>query len=127
MLELLSIGISIEEIKEILEENSELEYLSNKDVYNLIELLRSVGCTDKIIKNIIVTNPMFLNRIFDNVLMLIQKLKYYNIERLDITFDSNPFLLNEDESDIEEFVSKKLKEGISMEYIIGLINMGVVD
>lgn len=127
MLELLNINLSIEEIKEMLEENPELEYLSNSEIANLIDLLKSVGCSNKIIRNIIIANPFYLNRIFDNVLELIQKLKSLGIERLDITFDSNPLLLNEDASDIDEFILEKRKNGMEINDIIGLISMGVID
>ncbi len=127
MLELLNVNISTEEIKEMLEENPELEYLSNSEVINLIDLLRSVGCSDKIIRNIITTNPIYLNRIFDSVLELIQKLKLLGIKRLDITFDSNPLLLNEDADDIDEFILEKRKNGMEIDDIIGLISMGVID
>lgn len=127
MLELLNVNLSIEEIKEMLEENPELEYLSNSEIANLIDLLKSVGCSNKIIRNIIIANPFYLNRIFDNVLELIQKLKSLGIERLDITFDSNPLLLNEDASDIDEFILEKRKNGMEINDIIGLISMGVID
>lgn len=127
MLELLNVNLSIEEIKEMLEENSELEYLSNSEIANLIDLLKSVGCSNKIIRNIIIANPFYLNRIFDNVLELIQKLKSLGIERLDITFDSNPLLLNEDADDIDEFILEKRKNGMEINDIIGLISMGVID
>ena len=91
MNELLLFGINEEEIKEINEKSNVLKEVTDKEIKDRINLLREINCEDKIIKNIIISNPDYLNRSVDDILKLIKKLLELNIERIDITFDK-PFI-----------------------------------
>lgn len=127
MNELLLFGINEEEIKEINEKSNVLKEVTDKEIKDRINLLREINCEDKIIKNIIISNPDYLNRSVDDILKLIKKLLELNIERIDITFDSNPWLLNKDDFEIDEFIKDKKESGMDYEDILDLIDSGMVD
>lgn len=127
MNELLLFGINEEEIKEINEKSNVLKDVTDKEIKDRINLLREINCEDKIIKNIIISNPDYLNRSVDDILKLIKKLLELNIERIDITFDGNPWLLNKDDFEIDEFIKEKKESGMDFEDILDLIDSGMVD
>ena len=127
MNELLLFGINEEEIKEINEKSNVLKEVTDKEIKDRINLLREINCEDKIIKNIIISNPDYLNRSVDDILKLIKKLLELNIERIDITFDGNPWLLNKDDFEIDEFIKDKKESGMDYEDILDLIDSGMVD
>lgn len=127
MNELLLFGINEEEIKEINEKSNVLKDVTDKEIKDRINLLREINCEDKIIKNIIISNPDYLNRSVDDILKLIKKLLELNIERIDITFDGNPWLLNKDDFEIDEFIKEKKESGMDYEDILDLIDSGMVD
>lgn len=127
MNELLLFGINEEEIKEINEKSNVLKEVTDKEIKDRINLLREINCEDKIIKNIIISNPDYLNRSVDDILKLIKKLLELNIERIDITFDGNPWLLNKDDFEIDKFIKEKKESGMDYEDILDLIDSGMVD
>lgn len=127
MNELLLFGINEEEIKEINEKSNILKEVTDNEIKDRINLLREINCEDKIIKNIIISNPDYLNRSVDDILKLIKKLLELNIERIDITFDGNPWLLNKDDFEIDEFIKEKKESGMDYEDILDLIDSGMVD
>ena len=51
---LIRFGFTIEEIKNMMDANHDLELVNDKDIYELIEALIKVGCTDNMIKNIFI-------------------------------------------------------------------------
>lgn len=121
MEELYNYGFSEFEIKEILQNNQELLDINNEEVKEKIDILKNIGCDEVIIKNIIITNIFYLNRITKDILLLINKLNSLNIKNLNIIFDSNPFLLNKDDYEIDNFINEKLNLGYTMEDIIDII------
>lgn len=127
MNELLLFGISEEEIKDIGEKSKVLKDITDKEIKDRINLLKEINCNDKTIKNIIISNPDYLNRSVNDILKLIKKLLELNIERIDITFDSNPWLLNKDDFEIDEFIKDKKESGMDYEDILDLIDSGMVD
>lgn len=125
MKELLNIINDEYEIKHILDMNNDIKLLNDSEIENNINLLRQIKCSDTQIKNIIITNPYFLSRSINDIVMLIKKLSLLGISDLNLTFDSNPYLLNKDIYEINKFISEK--EGMELEDIISLIETGMVD
>ena len=126
MNEILNI-VEEKEIKNMLETNPNIKELSEQEIINLLNLLEQIGCNERQIRNIITCNPFYLNRSISDLVKLIRKLELLGIAALNITFDSNPYLLNKDSYEIDEFIEKKKKEGISLEDIIDIIDAGMVD
>ena len=121
MQELFNYGFSDSDIKELLINNKELLDLTKEEVQNKIDILLNIGCTIDIIKNIIISNPFYLNRMDKDLINLINKLYSLDIYNLNLLFDSNPFLLNKEVFEIDEFINKKLSIGMNLDDIIDII------
>lgn len=121
MSDLIAFGFTKEEITSILS-------LVNNDnkIGPLLDLLLDVVYSCDVLKRIILSNPYYLNKDIDDVKNLIKKLKLLNVKRLDITLDSNPWILNLDCYEIDDFINKKKEEGLEIENIIDLIDMGMI-
>ena len=116
---LLDLGIDENDIKNIIEFNNGLTDYEEYD--KNIETLEMIGCNDKEIRNIIISNPNILIRSNLDILKLIKTLASYGFNTLNITFDTNPFLLNKDSYEIDEFYKEKRKQNLSDDEIIDLI------
>ena len=64
-----------------------------------------INCDENQVINIISSNPMYLDRTNDGVLRLISKLKSYGFSMLNILFDSNPYILNLEVFEIENYIN----------------------
>ena len=113
------LGIDENDIKNIMEFNNGLTDYEEYD--KNIETLEMIGCNDKEIRNIIISNPNILIRSNLDILKLIKTLASYGFNTLNITFDTNPFLLNKDSYEIDEFFKEKRKQNLSDDEIIDLI------
>lgn len=116
---LLDLGIDENDIKNIMEFNNGLTDYEEYD--KNVETLEMIGCNDKEIRNIIISNPNILIRSNLDILKLIKTLASYGFNTLNITFDTNPFLLNKDSYEIDEFFKEKRKQNLSDDEIIDLI------
>lgn len=67
-------------------------------------------------------NPLYLNRSKTDILKLIDKLKDLGITHLETTFDTNPWLLNKDVFEIDEFIEGQIKLGLTMDEIVDMID-----
>ena len=122
---LLELGISDKDIKEIIEVNKGLTYFDDYD--KNIELLKIINCDDKEIRNIIISNPNILMRSNSDLVKLINCLNNYGFTNLNILFDSNPYLLNNDDFEVINFFNKKKKQGLLKEDIIDLIETSLCE
>lgn len=110
--------ISAQDFKIMLEINPEIPELDYEDIFYNLDILKAIDCSDLIIKNIIVSNPLYLSRDKEDVIALIAKLKSLNFSTLKFLFDANPFLLNKDVYEINEYIKNKLNENKSLEEIV---------
>lgn len=104
-----------EEIDEILEMNPNIQYQKKEDLRRIIKLLADQKCSNRILRNILQTNPMVLTRSPEDVEELIIKLKEYNILHLDKLFDEYPFILIKDAYEIDGYFINKRNENMSLE------------
>ena len=118
MEELYSIGISIDTIKSMLEINREIQNMTSSEVIEKIELLKLINCTDQQIINIISSNPLYLNKSKEDYLKLISYLSKLGFNTLNILFDSNPYILDLEQYEIEKYINEKKEEGYSQEEIL---------
>jgi len=114
---LIRYGFSMEEIKNMMENNTEIESIPDKNIYEMIDILGSVGCLSNHIKNIMYSNPYFLSKNPKDIKKLIQKLLSLKLTHLEILFDTNPYLLNSSETEIQKIIKQKEKEGLKEEEI----------
>jgi len=118
MIELYNLGLNNNDINTMLEICPTIKDLTNDEILTNIKILKSINCNDRHIKNIIISNPMYLNRLSDDIIFLINKLKQLNISNINLLFDTNPFLLNKDAYEIDEYINFEIKKGKELEDII---------
>ena len=109
MEELYNLGINYDTICSMLELNPYLIDLTKKEVKEKIELLKNIDCTNDEIIDIISTNPIFLNRTNKEILDLIKCLKEFKFSNLNILFDSNPFILNLEPFEVNNYILSRSK------------------
>lgn len=122
MEELFNLGISDSEIRDMMELVPSLFNMSTDLVREKIDILKYVGASDKNIKNIIVSNPCYLERDTTDVLKLIKYLNNLGFTLLNLLFDSNPYFLNYDVFEIRDYIDRRKEDGISLEDIIDEID-----
>lgn len=125
--ELLELGLNETEIKDIITTNPQILKLTNKEITDLINILKQINCKDYHIKNIITANPFYLSRSKEDIIKLIKKLLSLNISNLEITFDTNPWLLNKDSYEIDEYIKEELQKKKTLTEIIDTIESGKID
>lgn len=123
---LIRYGFSIEEIKNMMDTNYLINNIEDNDIYTLIDILGSVGCMNNQIRNIFICNPFSLSRNTYEVSELISKLKEYGFSELNYLFDSNPYILCLNSSDIELLYNEKKKESLSDEDFRDYINYNII-
>ena len=114
---LIRYGFSIEEIKNMMDTNDELENVPDNNILELINILTGVGCHEEHIMNIFICNPLVLSSELSNIKKIIKKLNDLKLKHLYMVFDSNPYLLNMTVEDIENFYKEKIDSGLTAEEI----------
>lgn len=118
MEELYRIGISENTIKNMLELVPTILEMSEGEITEKELILKKINCDENQVINIISSNPMYLDRTNDGVLRLISKLKSYGFSMLNILFDSNPYILNLEVFEIENYINCRLNNEEVLEDII---------
>ncbi len=116
MEKLVELGISEEELKSMLELNANI--LDEPELNILIDILYLIKCDTRMIKNILISNPNYLSRTKEDVVGLINELLSLGLNDLNILFDTNPYLLDLDDFDIEDY---KLEHNYSNEELVNLL------
>lgn len=116
MEELYNLGISENTIKSMFEINPGINDLTNEEIREKEIILSKAGCSTNQITNIISSNSSFLNRTNEEIIKLISYLNKLGFV-LNILFDSNPYILNLEVFEIEEYIKKEQLKGKSLEEI----------
>ena len=120
---LIRYGFSIEEIKNMIDSNPDINNVDDSVIYTLIDVLGYCGCLSNHIKNIFICNPYYLTRNSKEITKLINKLYEIGLNNLYIIFDSNPYILNYSSKDIEDVVSMFKKKKINASDIVNYFNI----
>ena len=118
MIELYNIGISETTIKNMLEINQEIKELPQEEIKEKVVILKSLNCANNQIINIIGSNPNYLTKTNEEIINLINFLMNYGLKCLNILFDSNPYILNLEPFEIEEYINNRKTNGEKIEDII---------
>ena len=124
MSDLYDIGINKDELDDIISENNNIIYLGDSDISELIYLFAVIGFGTKEIKEIIVENASILSRNVDDIIKLIRKLKEIGVEDIKELFLSNPWILNMDDFEIDNFIENKLNDGVDSCDILEMLCRG---
>jgi len=115
---LFELGISDNDIKNMLEQCPNIMDMEYNEIREKIDILRYVECNDRHIRNIIVSNPYYLDRINNDVLKLVMYLKEIGISCINLLLETNPYLLNRDVFEIKEYIDSKKNMGLSLWEIV---------
>jgi len=118
MIELYNMGISDNTIKNMIDLVPEIKDISSSEILEKKALLEKIKCTDYQMMNIISSNPQYLNRTNSEIINLIQKLNSLGFDTLNILFDSNPYILNLDPFEIDNYINIRLSNGELIEDIV---------
>lgn len=118
MEELYNLGIGDNTLKSMMELYPNLNELSKEEIIEKEQLLEKIGCSRQQILNIISSNVMYLDRTTDEIIELITFFKKLGFNTLNILFDSNPYILNMEIFEIENYINKRIKNHELLEDII---------
>ena len=105
------------ELDRIISKCEELKSTSKEEISNIINYFHELNFDDTYIRFIIMNNPSFLTRSSTKIKELIEALKEYGIEDLDLCIYLYPEILNKSLYEIDNFYIKKHLEGLSNEDI----------
>ena len=118
---LIRYGFTIDEVKLMMDSVSFLFSFDDKTIENLLHFLQKLQCNESIIKNIFICNPFCFTKDVDEIKKVIDKLKEYEVKSFATLLDSNPYILNKTDKEIENFYQKKIKEGYTIDRINDMI------
>ena len=107
---LIRYGFSVEEIRNIMNTNEDINNITDKDINEVIKILEKYNCKINHIKNIIITNPFILTRDLDEIEKTIKVLIEFS-KRIEVLLDTNPFVLNISDRDIISIVNDLSNKG----------------
>ena len=118
MEELYRIGISENTIKNMLELVPTILEMSEGEITEKELILKQINCNDMQIKNIVSSNVQYLDRSENDIQKLISKMKETGFTTLNILFDGNPYILNLEVFEIENYINGRLNNEEVLEDII---------
>ena len=118
---LIRFGFTIEEIQNMMDSNEDILQVDDSEIEELIKLLKDIGCSLNSIKNILSCNPFYLTRGLNSIKKLLNKFYELGFSYLYILFDSNPYILNKSDTDLEELYNQKISDGLTKNEILDFI------
>ena len=80
--------------------------------------LKKVGCDERIIRNVIMSNESVLSRSVSDLEKLVAKLREIGLTDIVDLIDANPYILNLDAYEIDDYIKKKEEFGESFDEIV---------
>lgn len=114
---LYNLDLNENEILDIVDANGEVQDLSEEEMIKYIYALIDIGCTQKQIHTIITSNPAYFSRDVEDVGTFLRKLKSYDVD-VSLAVEANPWLLNKDSFELDEFINEKRSLGIADDEIL---------
>ena len=114
---LYNLDLNENEILDIAEANGEVQDLSEEEMIKYIYVLIDIGCTQKQIHTIITSNPAYFSRDVEDVGTFLRKLKSYDVD-VSLAVEANPWLLNKDSFELDQFINEKRSLGIADDKIL---------
>ena len=118
MKELYNLELSIDEIKNMIEICPHIKNISEEDIKQKIIYLQEINCSNEQIANIIYVNPLYFDKTNEEIIFLINKLYKLGFETLNILFEENPYILNLETYEIDNYINSKLNNKENLKNII---------
>ena len=112
------LGISQKTINQMEEISPNIKELSKEEIKEKIDILKKIKCDEIQVRNIISSNAMYLEKSNTDIEKLINKMHELGFEMLNILFDGNPYILNLEAYEIENYIQKRQAEGEELEDIV---------
>ena len=119
---LIRFGFTIEEINILMDSNEDISLVNDNSVNEIIKLLKDNNCSNNTIKNIFICNPFVITNNIIDTTKLINKLKELGFTNINLLLDSNPYILNISDKELEKLYNKKKDEGLKSSEIIDFIS-----
>ena len=116
--ELYKLGISDNTIKGLLEMYPNLKEITEKEIIEKEQILEKIGCSNTQIVNIISSNVMWLDRTNESIIELLVYLSKLGFTVLSILLDANPYILNLEIFEIENYIKVRLSNKETLENIV---------
>lgn len=117
-----NIGLSEKTIDNMIETCPNIQQLNSDEIVEKINILKHEKCNDTQIRDIIGSNPAYLDASETDVKKLIEKLKRLGFKNLNFLFDENPYILNLSDFEIEEYINDRVRNGELLENIVDDMN-----
>lgn len=114
---LYNLDLNENEILGIAKANEGVQDLSEEEMVKYICILIDIGCSQKQIHTIITSNPAYFSRDVEDVGSFLRKLKSYDID-VSLAVEANPWLLNKNSFELDEFINEKRSLGIADDKIL---------
>ena len=86
MKELYNLGLTNKDFNFILSTFLKIKEIEDYQIAQNINILRQINCNERQIRNIVISNPQFLNRVEEDIVALIKILKTYDMNNLNLLF-----------------------------------------
>lgn len=100
------------EIDYIIEANPYIKNKSDAELGSIIKAIAETNCTNKVLRNVITTNPFVLLRDADDIKELINKLREYKFKNISNIIDLYPYILLKNAYEIDGYFIKCHNKGI---------------
>jgi hypothetical protein len=80
--------------------------------------LKKIGCDERIIKNVIMSNEQVLLRSISDLEKLVAKLREIGVTDIVDLLDANPYILNLDAYEIDDYIKRKEESGESFDEMV---------
>lgn len=116
-------NFNIDDLEQLLLANPDIGNLQQEDINKILLILEDINCSPKQIKNILVTNPLVLSVLPDDLLSIINEFKKINIQSINLLLDSNPYLLTINPFDLTNYIKLHLERGIQLDDLISMLEL----
>ncbi len=110
MKELMKLGIDNETLLNMQDINKDILDIKNSKVKEMIDILKLINCNNKMIVNIITSNPLYLSYDKIEVLNLLKYLIDKGFSEINTMLDANPYILNLDIIALDDYLKNCNKD-----------------
>lgn len=115
---LYKLGIPESDVDNMIDFCPNILIMFDEEVEDKINLLKQIGCEESDIIYILIYNPWYLERLDKDVLNLFDTLLKNKFKSINKLIKKNPYILNLDSSEIEQYIINKQSEEVKIEDII---------
>ena len=96
----------------------DLDDLSEDNIINKKDILIAINCTNDQVSSILKRNPLIISKTNKELVNILKFLLTKGFNNLSDLIDTNPFILNLDPYEIDNYINKRIQDGELLENII---------